>query len=202
MLAPNDLPMAHLEVDLYLHVRVLISIILGLSVTRLLGGVAQFMRQSDHHRLSWIHLGWVAWVFFNVIAFWWWEFRLSQVTHWTFALYLFVIAYASMFFLQAALLFPSDIEGYDGYGDYFIAQRGWFFGIFALTELMDVVDTLIKGTEHLRSLGTEYLVRNAVFLALCLVAARTRNLKFHRVFAAGGLAYEVIYIWRQYFTVL
>lgn len=33
-------PRAHLEVDLYLHVRVLISIILGLSVTRLLGGVA------------------------------------------------------------------------------------------------------------------------------------------------------------------
>ena len=121
-------------------------------------------------------------------------------THWTFALYLFVIAYASMFFLQAALLFPTDIEGYDGYGDYFIAQRAWFFGIFALTEVLDVVDTLIKGTEHLRSLGVEYLVRNAVFLALCLVAARTPNLKFHRLFAAGGLVYEVIYICRQYFS--
>jgi hypothetical protein len=144
-------------------------------VTRLLGGVARFMRLPDHHRLSWIHLAWVAWVLFNVIAFWWWEFRLSQVTHWTFPLYLFVIAYASMFFLQAALLFPNDIEGY---GDYFIAQRPSFFGIFAVSEVMDVVDTLIKGAEHLRSLGPEYLVRNAVFLALCLVAARTRNLTF------------------------
>ena len=56
------------------------------------------------------------------------EFRLSQITHWTFALYLFVIAYASMFFLQAALLFPNDIEGYDGYGDYFIARRALSFG--------------------------------------------------------------------------
>jgi hypothetical protein len=200
MPGPDDPPMANIEVDLYLHVRVLIAIIIALSVTRLLGGVAQFMRQSDNHRVSWIHLAWVAWVFFNVIAFWWWEFRLSQVTHWTFALYLFVIAYASMFFLQAALLFPTDIEGYDGYGDYFISRRAWFFGIFAVTEVMDVVDTLIKGTEHLRALGTEYLVRNAVFLALCLVAARTPNLKFHRLFAAGGLAYEVIYIYRQYFS--
>ena len=50
----TDPPMAHIEVDLYLHVRVLIAIILGLSVTRLLGGIAQFMRQSDHRRLSWI----------------------------------------------------------------------------------------------------------------------------------------------------
>ena len=93
MPGPDDPPMGNIEVDLYLHVRVLIAIIIALSVTRLLGGVAQFMRQSDNHRVSWIHLAWVAWVFFNVIAFWWWEFRLSQVTHWTFALYLFVIAY-------------------------------------------------------------------------------------------------------------
>ena len=200
MPGPNDLQVAHIEVDLYLHVRVLISIILGLSVTRLLGGLAQFMGQSNRHRVSWIHLGWVAWVLFNVAAFWWWEFRLSQVTHWTFALYLFVIAYASMFFLQAALLFPNDIEGYDGYGDYFLARRAWFFGIFAATEAMDVVDTLIKGVEHLHSLGVEYLVRNGVFIALCVVAARTRNLKFHGLFAAGGLVYEVSYILRHYFS--
>jgi hypothetical protein len=105
-----------------------------------------------------------------------------------------------MFFLQAALLFPDDIEGYDSYGDYFIARRVLFFGIFALTEAMDVVDTLIKGTEHLRSLGPEYLVRNGVFVALCLVAARTRNLKFHGLFVAAALAYEVVYIPRQYFS--
>ena len=193
-------PIAHIEVDLYLHVRVLIAIILGLSVARLLSGLALFMGQSDHHRVSWIHLGWVAWVLFNVIAFWWWEFRLSQITHWTFALYFFVFAYASMFFLQAALLFPTDIEGYDGYGDYFIARRVWFFGIFAASEVMDLIDTLIKGMDHLRSLGLEYLVHNALFLVLCLVAARTRNLTFHGLFVAAGLVYEVTYMYRQYFS--
>ena len=198
----NDLQVAHVEADLYLHIRVLIAIILGLSVTRLIGGLAQFMQEADHRRVSRIHLAWVAWVLFNVVAFWWWEFRLSQVTHWTFALYLFVIAYASMFFLQAALLFPTDIEGYDSYGDYFLARRGLFFGIFAVTEVLDVVDTLIKGTEHLQSLGTEYLLRNAVFLVLCLVAARTRNLRYHGLFAAGALIYELLYIPRIYYSLL
>ena len=107
------------------------------------------MRRSDHHRLSWIHLAWVAWLLFNVIAFWWWEFRLSQITHWTFALYLFVIAYASMFFLQAALLFPNDIEGgYDGYGDYFIALSApWFFASSPSPKRW-TWSTSIKGTEH------------------------------------------------------
>ena len=53
-------------------------------------------------------------------------------------------------------------------------------------------------SSNVRSLGAEYLVHNAVFLLLCLVAARTRNLTFHGLFAAGGLAYEVIYMFRQY----
>ena len=43
-------------------------------------------------------------------------------------------------------------------------------------------------------------MRVGVFLALCLVAARTRNLKFHGLFAVAALIYEVIYIPRQYFS--
>ena len=42
-------------------------------------------------------------------------------------------------------------------------------------------------------------MRTAVFLVLCPVAARTRNLKFHGLFAAAALLYELIYIPRQYF---
>jgi hypothetical protein len=197
-----DPPIAHVEVDLYLHVRVLISIILGLSVTRLLGGLAQFMQQSDRPRLSWIHLAWVAWVLLNVVSFWWWEFRLSHVTHWTFALYLFVIAYASTFFLQAALLFPADIVGHEGYGDYFLARRAWFFGIIAAIQAMDVVDTLIKGQDYLRSLGPEYPVEIGVSLVLCAVAMRTRNLIYHSVFAALGLLYQAAFIYRYFFGIL
>ena len=196
----NNPPTVQIEVDLYLHVRVLISIILGLSVTRLLGGVAQFMRQSDHHRLSWIHLGWVAWVFFNVIAFWWWEFRLSQITHWTFALYVFVIAYASMFFLQAALLFPNDIEGYDKLRRLFHRPAHLVLRHFRADRSDGRGRHPDQGHEHLRSLGPEYLVRVGVFLALCLVAARTRNLRFHGLFAVAALIYEVTYIPRQYFN--
>ena len=197
---PRDPSLIQVEIDLYLHVRVLISIILGLSVTRLLGGLAQFMQQADRRRLSWIHLAWVAWVLFNVFSFWWWEFRLSQIPHWTFALYLFVIAYASMFFLQAALLFPADIEGYEDYGEYLLARRAWFFGIFALTEAMDVVDTLVKGSEYLRALGPEYLVQIGVFLVLCAVGARTGNVRFHGLFAAFALIYQAAFISRFFFS--
>ena len=47
--------------ELFLHVRVLIGVILGLSVTRLLNGLARF---AEHPRLPiawWVHVGWVLW---------------------------------------------------------------------------------------------------------------------------------------------
>src|SRR5262249_45389613 len=49
------------DINLFLHVRVLIGIILRLSVTSLVGGIAGFIQHPGRHRVSLIHLGWVAW---------------------------------------------------------------------------------------------------------------------------------------------
>ena len=73
------------NVDLYLHVRVLIGIILGLSVTRLVSGIAALVAHPGRHQIWPVHLGWVAWALVNVVTFWWWEFRLSFIPHWTLA---------------------------------------------------------------------------------------------------------------------
>jgi hypothetical protein len=59
-----------------------------------------------------------------------------------------------MYYFLSALLFPQDLDEYKGYQDYFLSRRRWFFGFAALTESLDVIDTLIKGEAHLRSLGT------------------------------------------------
>src|SRR5262245_31446674 len=134
-----------LDVDLYLHVRVLISIILGLSVTRLVGGVAGFIQHPGRYQVSLIHLGWVAWTLLHVITFWWWEFNLSLIPRWNFGLYFFIVIYSSMYFFLSVLLFPEDLRGYQGYQDYFLSRRVWIFGFVALTLGLDLVDTWIKG---------------------------------------------------------
>ncbi|MFZ0841126.1 MAG: hypothetical protein WAM77_26985, partial [Xanthobacteraceae bacterium] len=108
-----------IAVDLYLHVRVLIGILLGLSVVRLVGGVARFVAHPGRQRSSLIHFGWVAWALLKVLTFWWWEFGLSRI-EWNFGIYFFVCVYASMFFFLSVLLFPDDLREYDGYQDYFL----------------------------------------------------------------------------------
>ena len=42
--------------DMYLHVRVLFSIILGLGISRLLTGVARIVQHPKQYRVYWVHL--------------------------------------------------------------------------------------------------------------------------------------------------
>lgn len=123
-----------MNVDLYLHVRVLISMILGLSVTHLVGGLAGFVQNPRRNRLSTLHLGWVCWTLLNIVSFWWWEFGLSKIEHWTFGLYLFVCSYASVFFFLSAVLFPGDLAETKSYEEYFLSRRVWIFGFVTLIQ--------------------------------------------------------------------
>src|SRR5215471_11148040 len=105
------------NIDLYLHVRVLIGIIMGLSVTRLVGGVAGFIQHPTRHRVSLIHFGWVAWALLNVVFFWWREFHLTLIPQWNFGLYFFLVFYSSSYFFLSVLLIPGEISEYQGYQD-------------------------------------------------------------------------------------
>jgi hypothetical protein len=182
--------------DLYLHVRVLIGIILGLAVARLVAGVGGLIEKPSRRQLWSVHLGWVAWVMLEVVAFWWWEFRLSHLAVWTLGLYLFVFAYACMYYLLAVLIFPDSLDGYEDFQSYFMSRRTWFFGVAAATTAMDVADTWIKGGEYLRSMGWEYPLRIGGLIVAFGLGAWIRNMTFQRCLVAAILIYEISYFWR------
>jgi hypothetical protein len=105
-----------------------------------------------------------------------------------------------MYFFLSALLFPQDLEEYNGYRDYFLSRRRWFFGFAALTEALDVIDTWIKGDAHLQSFGPEYLISVGVFILLCGIASITRNAKFHMAFVLVAFVHEVSFFTRYFHT--
>ncbi|MBB1059765.1 hypothetical protein [Marilutibacter spongiae] len=184
--------------DQFPHIRILMGMVLGLAITTLLKGLAQFVQHPDRQRVYWVHIGWAVTMFVLLVHFWWWEYALVKVSDWTFVMYGFLVGYTVLFYLLCTLLFPDDLREYAGYRDYFMSRRRWFFGLMALSYVVDLGDTLIKGREYLGNLGTEYLLRNATFIVLCLVATRTRSQVFHRAFVAGALLYELSWIYRLY----
>ena len=105
-----------------------------------------------------------------MINFWWWEFGLSELGALDFRLFVFVIFYASLFYFLCALLFPDDMKDYAGFQDYFMSRRQWFFGILALINVVDILDTLLKGRAYFESFGLEYPIETAAHIVLCGVA--------------------------------
>jgi hypothetical protein len=90
--------------DLYSHIKVLFSILLGLGVSHILRGLARIVQHPKQYRVYWVHLVWSLFLFLYLIHFWWWEFRLRQVA-WTFPVYFFIALYATLIYVLCTLLF-------------------------------------------------------------------------------------------------
>jgi hypothetical protein len=187
--------------EMFNYVMVLASVIIGLGITHLLQGVGAIVQHPGREKVYWVHLLWVAATFLRAIFWWWFEFRLSKTTEWTFTLYVFVLAYAVLIYLWCALLFPRDLSGYAGFKDYFYSRRRWFFGLYLAGQAVDVVDTLSKGLGHFRSLGPSYVVGIVTLSVLLLIAMRTRNERFHGALAIIAVVYLLAYPWLIFDTV-
>jgi hypothetical protein len=187
--------------ELYSHVRVLFSIILGLGVSHLLRGVARIMQHPKQYRVYWVHLVWALFLFLYLLHFWWWEFRLRQVPQWNFPLYFFVAMYAILLYLLCTLLFPDEMSDYSGFRDYFYSRKKWIFTFMALLFSVDVADTLIKGLPYFRMLGPVYYARTLSLLVLSLLAIKIDNPRFQAAFAVIALVFELAFILTAHLTV-
>lgn len=184
--------------DLFFHIRVIIGIVTGLSVARLLNGLARFVQHPSREQIYPIHLGWALFLLSAIIHFWWFEFGLSHVPRWSFELYFFVICYAVLFFFTGAVLFPDRMDEYAGFAEYFHSRQRWFYGLLAALFAFDLLDTALKGAEHFRSFGPEYPVRQAILFALAIAAMFVTSRRYHAVFVIGALIAQVWWILRQF----
>ncbi|WP_274424101.1 hypothetical protein [Chelativorans sp. YIM 93263] len=180
------------------HIRTILAVVMGLSLTRLLTGFARIVQHPSRKRIYLVHLGWGAFLFLTVIHFWWFEFRLTHVERWTFVFYFFLICYAALLFFICSILFPDHMDEYAGFRDYFHSRQKWFYGLLASIFVVDVVDTLWKGTGYFIALGAQYSIRQALMFALAIIAMFVKNKSFHIIFVSGSLIAQVIWILYNY----
>lgn len=176
------------------------GMVVGLGITRLLMGYAGLIQHPKRAKLSPIHLLWGFSVLVELVLFWWWEFELYGVKTWNFGLFAFLIGYAVTLFLLAALLFPDKLDDYDGYEDFFLKRRHWFFTILAATFLLDILDTLVKGEPYFDTLGIQYLVQVPAGIVLAIIAIRTPNRNFHLGLVILHLCYQAWWIYLLFNT--
>ena len=134
------------------YVMVLVSIIVALAIAHLLTAVAasvhRYRGQGEPIELDAVFFLWIGYVLIWLVSFWWWEFKLQEIfTEWSFGLYLFVVFYSIVLFMLAAILVPDRMHGVTRTYDYFMQGRKWFFSALVLTQVVDMVDTFLKGYE-------------------------------------------------------
>ena len=162
----------------YEHVLVVMSIVIGLAVTQLLKGVAQLYRTRAKVRTYWLHWAWtILLVVFSLVVWWtYWSYR--SITDWTFLRFLLYLSPAVAFYLLTAIAFPAPDEGVVDLKAYYFANRGGFFGAFALyAVLAGITAMFVRGmpvtdVSNLFRLG---------MVALTLVAMRSSNARVHAV---------------------
>ena len=106
-------------------IQVLVAIILGLGVAELLRGYADFLRPGDRH-FSGLLFSFSLWLFLALIQFWWFGWRLSEVTTWEFHELLFYLLGPTILFVLTRLAFPNPTESQDLVEYYSgVASRLW-----------------------------------------------------------------------------
>jgi len=181
------------------HIKTILGIILGLSITHLLNGIFKFVQHPKLAKPYWVHLLWCLYVLLLIIHFWWWESQLRIIIDWNFAEYFFLFFYITVYYFLCSLLIPNDIDEYKGYFNYFYSRKKWIFGTLGVSYILDYVDTYIKGVAYYHQhYGIEYPIRGITHFALCMVAMNTNNKKFHSILVIVFLAYELSYIYRLF----
>lgn len=173
--------------EIFVHVRVIIGMILGLSLARMINGLTRFIQHPTAYKTDLVHMTWTVYVLVSIPHFWWFEFNLRHIEHWNFGIYAYLLTYAALFAAISALLFPDQINEYKGYSDYFVSRRRWFYGLLILLKLADIGDTLLKGTEYYASLGDAYDAQQMALIIAALAGCFIRSRLYHMVFAAFAI---------------
>ena len=176
------------------YLSVLISIILALGMTRVLGGVGEMLQARSHRRIYWVHVIWIINLFLYLVVAWWIFYRWRDQQPWRFCLFVFVLISPTILYLASILLFPreADVDLATDYKTHYYANHRAFFILFALFAPVDIADSLLKGVPHFLQLGPVYILSNVLYLAGMVTAAITRNERYHEFYAVFFLAQTVV----------
>jgi hypothetical protein len=168
---------------------VLVSIILGLAVVHLLGGVSLILDQRIQARVSWLHLIWVLNMFSLITWVWWGNWQLNDIESFSSVHYVAMVLFSVVLYLMCGLLFPVKGREVEDFDEQFEMNRSRFFYLGQAL----VAAALLKGYVDRQVLEEpDTLERFVVLAALAVlfgIAARTSARVYH---LALGLTFHAL----------
>lgn len=169
------------------YVTILFSVLLGLSISRLLAGAARTI-VDPARALDWLPALWTFHLFVTQVTLWWLVFQRVDQATWSFAHYLVTLAYPVLFFFLAVLLFPGLEAVAEGTMESFMDRRKWFYGLLLAMVPLDALESALAGGWGDPLRGSTAFVTTVVVFG---VAMWTRSRVYHGVLAGLAAALAV-----------
>lgn len=122
------------------YLMVMVSIILGLSITQVLRGLSKIARSSQR---SGVAATYGVFLFALHVQTWWALWDLSAVPEWNFVFFLLLISIPSVLFATSELLFPMATTAQTDWNAHYESVRKWFLSVLALWTVLALVETRI-----------------------------------------------------------
>lgn len=95
--------------DSFRWISVLLSMVIGLGITRLLSSAVAVFRSRGYAHLDWVPIAWSASIFLWLIQYWWALIELAGMHEtWLLVEFLGLLGLALVLFVSAALILPSS----------------------------------------------------------------------------------------------
>src|SRR6059036_2938835 len=166
------------QIAAYQHVVVVMSIVLGLSVTQLLKGLAQLYRTRNRVRLYWLHTAWVVLLILFSLLLWWVYWNYRNIEEWSFFRFILYLSPMIVFYFLTSIVIPDPSDPVTDYKEYYFSTRVGFFGTFALQlVLAHAAGVFVRGLPLLDPSDPFRLAA----VALLLIAMRSTSERVHAV---------------------
>jgi hypothetical protein len=109
------MPHSLIQIAPYQHVVVVMSIVLGLSVTQLLKGLAQLYRTRNRVRPYWLHTAWVVLLIVFSLLLWWLFWNYRSIEEWSFFRFVLYLSPMIVFYFLTSIVIPDPSEPVTSY---------------------------------------------------------------------------------------
>jgi len=179
--------------NVFSYLNVLISIVLGLGIAHLLGGLARGVSRRASTAFYWPTVVWVFLLLVLIVQVWWVDFSLSQEARWTLAGFASTLLIPATLYFMAFLLLPASGNMRETYFE----NRVWFFALLIAVPLFGSLQQfLVEGHIH-KDLDT---MVKGLGIVISAAAIYFGSEKAQKRFAIIGLVFIVLYVLGFFFN--
>jgi hypothetical protein len=157
------------------YICVMVSILLGMGLTRLLAGIGNLVQIRRRVKLYWLHTLWVLLVIVFHLHVWWSFWTMRGVTVWNYATFVFVLLGPATLVIASRIIIPELI------GDRIVVERHYydtsplFFGILSLGAAWFMFLEPVMGVRSF-FVPIRFLQASGVVTFACCAASKDRRL--------------------------